>query len=613
MRSKKRGSTVIWALMALLVLGLGGFGARNFGGSVRSIGSVGDREIDVNDYARALRREMQAASAQVGQSLSFEQAQTLGLDQQVQAQVLATAALDGEAARIGLSVGDEEVRKQLTSIDAFHGADGSFDRDTYALVLKQEGFSETGFETKLREDAARTLLQRAALGATAAPEAYVAGLAAWATETRDLTVAELIASDLTAPVPAPDEAALKAYYDAHPEAFTRPEARKITYVWLSPEMLADTVELDEAALKAAYQERIKEFVVPERRLVERLVYPDEASAADAKARLDAGTATFEDLAKERGLTLADLDLGEVAREDLGAAADAVFALDAPGIVGPLPSDLGPALFSMNAILDASETTFEEARDDLAAEAATDKARREIAEKSDLIEDALASGATLEEVAKEQGMDLAQIDFSAETQEGIAAYSAFREAAGAVKAEDFPTLTALDDGGVFALRLDGTEPAALRPMDEVKDAVIAGVTREATHAALLARAEEVKATLASGAALSATGLVATRYDDFARGGYIADTPAVVGERAFALPEGDSAVIDSDGRVFIVSVETVTPADPASEDVVKTREAIEAQTGQSMAQDLFRLYASAIENKAGIRLDPAAINAVHAQMN
>ena len=93
LRSKKRGSTVIWALMALLVLGLGGFGARNFGGSVRSIGSVGDREIDVNDYARALRREMQAASAQVGQSLSFEQAQTLGLDQQVQAQVLATAAI----------------------------------------------------------------------------------------------------------------------------------------------------------------------------------------------------------------------------------------------------------------------------------------------------------------------------------------------------------------------------------------------------------------------------------------------------------------------------------------------------------------------------------------
>ncbi|WP_413869679.1 SurA N-terminal domain-containing protein, partial [Albidovulum sp.] len=67
LRSRKRGSTVIWILMGLLVLGLGGFGARNFGGSVRSAGTVGEREIDLRDYARTLQREIQAASAQIGQ------------------------------------------------------------------------------------------------------------------------------------------------------------------------------------------------------------------------------------------------------------------------------------------------------------------------------------------------------------------------------------------------------------------------------------------------------------------------------------------------------------------------------------------------------------------
>src|SRR5690606_5472912 len=158
---------------------------------------------------------MQAASAQVGTPLSFEQAQALGIDRAVQAQVIATAALDDEAARIGLSAGDAQVRRQLTAIPAFHGPDGTFDRDAYALALKQEGFGEREFETKIRDEAARTLLQGAVLGAAAAPEAFVARLAAWATETRDFTVAELIASDLTAPVGTPDEAALKAYYEAN--------------------------------------------------------------------------------------------------------------------------------------------------------------------------------------------------------------------------------------------------------------------------------------------------------------------------------------------------------------------------------------------------------------
>ncbi len=613
LRSRKRGSTVIWILMGLLILGLGGFGAREFGGSVRSIGTVGDREIDLRDYARTLQREMQAVSAQIGQPVSLEQAQALGIDRAVQGQVIATAALDDEAARIGLSVGDAEVRRKLTAIDGFTGPDGSFDRDAYRLTLKQEGFGEAEFEAKLRDETARTLLQGAVLGATAAPEPLVGKLAAWATETRDFTVAELIAADLPEPVGTPDAAALSAYYEAHPDDFTRPETRHITYAWLSPESMADRVELDEAALRKTYEERIDEFVTPERRLVERLVYPTDAEAAAAKARLDAGEVTFEALAAERGLALADIDLGEVSQEALGAAGEAVFALDAPGVAGPLPSDLGPALYAMNGILAAQETSFEEARDDLAAEAAADQARRLIADASDGIEDLLASGATLEEVAKEKGMELGSIAFSTETEDGIAAYTAFRDAAAAVKAEDFPTLVPLDDGGVFALRLDRIEPPALLPLDEVRDEAVAGWQREATHQALLALGEETAARVEAGTALAASGLVVTRFEDFARGGHIADTPGEVAAAAFTLPEGGAKVVDTPGRVHLVSVTAVRAADPAGEEVVAMREAIEAQTGQSLAADMFQLYTQGLVARAGIRLDPAAINAVHAQMN
>lgn len=613
LRSKKRGNTIVWILMAMLILGLGGFGARNFGGSTTALGTVGDREIDLRDYARTLQREISAVSAQIGQPLSFAQAQALGIDRTVQARVIASAALDNEADRIGLSVGDAEVRRQLMAVPAFQGLDGSFDRNTYTLTLRQEGLSEAEFEAKLRDEAARTVLQGAILGGTAAPETFVARIAAWVTETRDFTVAELIAADLPEPVPAPDEAAVKAYYDAHPDDFTRPETRRISYVWLSPDMLAGEVELDEATLQAAYAERIDEFVTPERRLVERLVYPDNASAEAAKARFDAGEATFEDLAAERGLTLSDIDLGEVSKDALGAAGEAVFALDAPGVVGPVASDLGPALYAMNGILDAQEISFEEARDDLSSEAATDKARRLVAEKSDGIEDLLASGATLEEVAAETGMELGEIAFDVATEEGIAAYTAFRDAAEAATAGDFPVLTPLDDGGIFALRLDGIDPPALRPLDEVRDQAAEGWRQNETHARLLALAEEIKATLADGGTLEGAGLVITRYDDFARGGFIADAPAAVAETAFSLDEGGSAVVESAGRVHLVALNAVHPADPAGDEVVQTREAVEAQLGQSLAQDMFQLFTQAIEAEAGIRLDAAAINAVHAQMN
>jgi peptidyl-prolyl cis-trans isomerase D len=613
LRSKKRGNTLIWTLMALIMLGLGGFGATNFGGSTQSIGGVGDQEIDLRDYARAVSREMQATSAQIGQPVNFAMAQQLGIDQSVLARLLASAALEGEADRLGLSVGDGAVRDRLTSFTAFNGLDGKFDREAYRLALQREGMTESDFETKLRNEAARTLLQSAALGATTSPEILDDRITAWATETRDFTLAELIPSDLPAPVPAPTEDQVKAYYNARPEPYTRPETRRITYVWLSPEMLADKVQLDEAALRKSYDERIKEFVTPERRLVEKLIYPDMAAAEAAKARLDKGETDFAGLAKDRGLELSDVDLGEVSKEDLGAAGDAVFALTAPGIAGPIDTDLGPALFAMNGILDAQEVSFEEAREDLSSEAKFDQARRTIAEENDKLQDLLASGASLEDVTKESEMQLFTIAFDATTQDGIAAYAQFRDAALKATEGDFPALTALDDGGVFALRLDGIDAPALKPLDEVRDQVVADWTKAETQAALGRLATETAGKLSDPALLDSSGLVTTRYDDFARGGFIDGAPPEVAQKVFVMEPGKTDVVEAAGQVYLVGLRQVNAADSASPEVEQFRKQVDEQLSQALAQDIFQLFTQTIETRAGIQLDQAAIAAVNAQLN
>jgi peptidyl-prolyl cis-trans isomerase D len=268
---------------------------------------------------------------------------------------------------------------------------------------------------------------------------------------------------------------------------------------------------------------------------------------------------------------------------------------------------------MNGILDAREVTFEEARDDLAAEASADRARRLVADRSDGIEDLLASGATLEEVADETGMELGEVAFTTDTDEGIAAYPAFREAAAAATAEDFPALASLDDGGVFALRLDRIDPPALRPLDEVREAAVEGWTEAETRDRLLALAEALKARIEGGDALESTGVVATRYEGFAREGFIADTPAQVVEEVFALAPGGAAVVDAGGRVFVAALADIIPADMAGDDVARTRAALSDQVGQALSEDMLQLYTQAIQTEAGVTLDGAALNAVHAQMN
>ena len=72
--SSSLSKTFVWILLALLIVGLAGFGATSLGGRISSIGTVGDKDIPVTQYVRALRSEMNSASAQFGTQITFEQA-----------------------------------------------------------------------------------------------------------------------------------------------------------------------------------------------------------------------------------------------------------------------------------------------------------------------------------------------------------------------------------------------------------------------------------------------------------------------------------------------------------------------------------------------------------
>ena len=154
-KKRKGASILVWALLAMLIVGLGGFSITNFGGAVTTIGRVGDREITTQDYAIALRSEINAFSAQIGQPLTGAQALQLGVDRTARQNLLNATALDNEAARLGLSVGDARVAREITGIKAFQGTAGTFDRDTYRFTLERNNLTEAAFEGDMRDDLAR--------------------------------------------------------------------------------------------------------------------------------------------------------------------------------------------------------------------------------------------------------------------------------------------------------------------------------------------------------------------------------------------------------------------------------------------------------------------------
>ncbi len=611
MAEKKNKRYGVWIVVILILLGLAGFGSGGLSGNIRNIGTVGEKDVSVNAYQNALNQQIRSLSAQFGAPISFQQAQAFGIDQAALNQLILTRTLDNEASQLGISAGDQTVLDRLREIPQFQGAGGTFNRESYRFALQQSGQSEAEFENSLREDVARTLLQGAVVGGIPEAETYADTLVKYLGEQRSVTWASIDDTALTAPVPGATEADQQAYYDANPEEFTLPETRDITYAWLTPIMIQDQMTVSDSEVAELYQERIAEFVQPERRLVERLVYISQADADAAMARLDAGEVTFEDLVVERGLSLSDIDLGDVDRESLGDAGDAVFAADPGAVLGPFNAGLGPALFRMNAVLAAQETPLEDAvpalRDELAAEAA----REAINDSTDQIIDLLAGGATMEDLAERTDMELGTINWTADVTDGIAAYDAFRQAAGTVQEGDFAEVNDLADGGIFALRLDGITPPTVQPIDAVRDAVKAAWQMQARQEAILAKAEEIAATIEPLTGFDTLGLAPTVDNDLTRRSFVEGTPVDFIDQVFEMSVSDVRVIDAGDKAIILRLDNIAPADLASETNAAQREQLAANAAAGIMQDVFDAYATSVQERTELNINQATVNAVNAQ--
>ena len=608
MAKKKVMNTVSAGLLVLLMLGLAGFGLTDFGGSVRTAATVGDAEITANQFARAYDGQINNFQRQTGQRLTPQQARAFGLERQALAELVAQAALENEARNVGISVGDENVGNEIQQSPGFQGLSGTFDRTNYEQALRQNGLSVSEFEARVRSDIAEGLLQRAVSGGVATPSVFTDTLFNFARETRDVTWARLSEDNLNAPLPSPTDAQLAEHHTANEAEFTRPETKSIRYAWLTPDMISNDLQIEETQLRALYDQNLSEYVVPERRLVERLIYSSQDAAAEAKSRLDAGEVTFEDLVAERGLQIDDIDLGDATLQDLGPAGDDIFALEEPGVIGPLPSDLGPALFRMNGILSAQETSFEDARDDLQAEAAADRARRIILDTIPQVEDLLAGGADASLLVERTDMQEGQIDWNVEVLDDIAAYEGFRTLATASVPGDFAKVVELDDGGILTLTVESVTPPKLRPLEEVRSDVITSWTVAATQAALEAQGEQLAEGFRQGREMATLGSALSFDRGLTRDGFVEGTPPDFTQTVFDMSSGDLSVLSANGDAWIVRLDEITSADASDPDAQTLKQAFAAQMSAEIGRAIAGAYTQALVEDAGVEINQGAINSV-----
>jgi peptidyl-prolyl cis-trans isomerase D len=548
---------------------------RGFGRS--TVAKVGDTEITVEQFRQVYTERLQQIGQRVGRPISADQARALGLDRRIIAEVVAETALDQRARQLGLGIADSAVAKLIREIPAFHGLNGQFDQRLFEQRIRAAGYTEPRFVAEQRRFTVRQQLTDSVSGLSAIPKTVIEAFNRFQNERRAIEYVMLDRAQAgDVPNPTPEEIA--KYFDTNKAQFRAPEYRKVVVLALTAADVTRWMQITDEDAKRYYEERRTRFVTPGRRQVHQIIFPNAEEAKAAKERIDAGT-SFIEIARERGLSEQDIDLGLIAKTALTggplgatAVADAAFSLPEGGVSAPVQARTGTALIRVVKIEPDTVRPFEEAADEIRQEIAKDRTRSEINDKHDKIEDARAAGQTLTEVAQKVGLTATTIDAvdrNGRDPGGAPALGLPTEVnvlstafATDVGVEVDPVRLA--DGGYIWIEVAGVTPSRERSLEEVKDQVETRWRDDRIAERLKAKAGTLVEKLKLGGSLAevaaANGLNAESATDLRRNTRSEKLSTTALEAVFRTPQG--AVDTAEGetpteRIVFRVVEIVTP--------------------------------------------------------
>ena len=508
-----------WLIVILIIIPFAFWGINSYfdGGSADSVvARVNDVEITAREFQRVYVRERARRQEMLGENadpalLNDALIKRDVIDRLVNSQSVAQAAIDA-----GLRVGDTQLAREIIQNPQFQ-QDGRFDGELYARILNSMGLTEKGFEAEVRQDMLVEQLISGVTGSEFATARELQEVAALVDQERDIAYLTLSPGDFSGEaVPADEEIA--AYYDENKDLFSLPEQVSVEYLELSAADLMDGIEVDEDALRRMYEEQEANFVQAEERRASHIliaVDPDADEAADQAARDKAlqllerirSGESFEEIAKaesqDPGSAAEGGDLGFFGRGMMVKPfEEAVYGMSSGDISEPVRTRFGYHIIKLTDIKAQQGRPFEEVRAALEQEyrelVAEDRFYDIAEQLSDLTYEIPD---TLEVAAQELGLEIKTSPlFSRHVGEGIASNPKVRAMAfspDVLEAGNNSEPVTIGTNHVVVLRIKDRRSTSHKPLEDVRDEIIASLQRETSAEKARALGEKIRERLAAG--------------------------------------------------------------------------------------------------------------------
>ncbi len=545
-------------------------------------------EISEQEFRERFDRYRMQVRAQAGDAYDAEQVESLETKRLVLDAMIDEKVLELASTRDGIAIDAATVKRSILEVDGIT-RDGEFiGEEAYLIWLQSRGLTAAGFEAQV----ARQLLvskKHSVVGESGfVGDAELETLLKLQQETRDLRFLEV-------PLPvldeiAADDPAVAEWHAANAARYSTAETVTISYVELDAAALVVDAEPSEDDLRRRYEDQRARFGSAEERSAAHILIavaadadPAAVEAARVKAlgiaeQARAESADFTALAAtysdDFGTRGAGGDLGVIARDVFPKPfEDAVFALEEGAVSDPVRTDEGWHVVRLTALLAGTQQPFEAVRELLVAEYLDTERERLFFERSGALVDAiLREPNALSAVAAEMGLEVrTSTAFSRDMGDGIAALEPVRATAFSRPQKDDRQVSdpiEVSPNHVVVLQVTAHEPAALRPLDEVRDRVLADLQADRLAKAARERANALLERARGGESLDALatelgGVVQNSVGVARQAGF--PDPAIATEAFRLLPIEADKPADvglaslGGGRFALVVVTQVTPGD------------------------------------------------------
>jgi len=631
MLQKLRDQSSRWyvkALFVLLVISFSMWGVADIAlnyVNMRPVATVDGLNITQEEFNARFQSMLAKAQELSKGQLTSEQVKEMGIPQRILDSLIDHSLIVEDLKKRHLVVTDAVVRRRVQTIPSFLNEQGTFDKRAFDYLLHTNHITESQFVADVRHDLQQQQLFGALFAGMRLPKTYVDLLFRGFFEQRVFAIVTVPFSKMVVK-DSPKESDLEKFYQENQAQFTLPEMRKITLLEIDPKLLKDRVTITQDKLQEEYERRKAEFETAEKREIKQVNFKEEETAKKAVESMKKGR-PVPAVARDFGAEFKDLGL--VTKQQLpDLVADRLFEAELGQVTGPVSTPFGWQVYVISKIEPSFTKSIVEIRPQLELELKTQLANDQIYEVKNKIEDALAGGATMAEIAKDHDFKLQAIEASSKFGKDMndkfvlpeVGRSEILEQAFSLAEKLDSSMIDTKEGISYIVHVDAIKPSHVPPFAEIKDKVSkAWMEHKRLDLSLMVAQQLVKdarsvsdlSRMALSRKLSIKMLDPLSRVDSEKNEKIHRqfTPQLVNEM-FELAPGKAIFgvtpEQTGGGIQVVMLQKVLPFNPKP--LKDKREQMEKKLAELVFQDATTLYVKSMRLKAKISINEAIYNSM-----